>query len=129
MSLMFEPLRRFAQFDGRSRRAEYWLFLLFTILADIVALLLGGLFDNPPSPDAQPEMIAYAILSLALLLPSLGVAVRRLHDTNRSGWWYLLIFLPIIGGIIILIFMLTPGVRGPNRYGPDPKAKLAEVFV
>ena len=129
MNLMLEPLRKFADFEGRARRAEYWLFTLFVLIAYVVAMLIGGLFDRGGSPEATPEAIFFCLTVLALFVPSLALVVRRLHDINRSGWWYLLAFLPVIGSIIILIFMLTPGTPGPNRYGPDPKTLLAETFA
>jgi len=115
------PLKKYAEFTGRSRRKEYWLFVLLTlgiyIVAGIVdsimglAGMVGGLYG--------PVML---IVALGLLIPSIAVAMRRLHDTDRSGWWLLIAFIPFIGSIVLLIFFVLEGTRGPNRFGPDPLA-------
>ena len=70
-------------------------------------------------------LILYLVVGLALIIPSLAVAVRRLHDTNRSGWWVLIALLPVLGALVLLVFMVLPGTVGPNSYGEDPKAGLA----
>ena len=105
----------YAGFSGRAPRSEYWFFILFNILVfaaiGAVSMLLGG------------ETLMFIILvigCLAVLIPSLAVAVRRLHDTNASGWWYLLAFIPYIGGFIMLVWFCLPGTKGENRFGPDP---------
>lgn len=142
MNYMFLPLQRYADFNGRSRRMEYWMFALFLFVVYMVAwFVLGAMFATsmPPAseigPDGQmspeaaagmmtamgPMFIVFCLLWLVFLLPSLAVTVRRFHDQDKSGWMVLLMFVPIIGGLIVLIFMLLPGTEGPNRYGPDPK--------
>ncbi|PSR20246.1 MAG: DUF805 domain-containing protein [Sulfobacillus acidophilus] len=101
--------RLYAQFAGRATRREYWLFVLFNaVFAIVIAFLSQWLFGRPT--------LDY-IYNLAVFLPSWAVSVRRLHDTNRSGWWLLLPLIPIVGAIILLIFLLLRGTD-PNRFGP-----------
>ncbi|EQA98924.1 hypothetical protein L485_15310 [Sphingobium baderi LL03] len=133
MEWMLLPLRRYAKFSGRARPKEYWMFVLFLILAGIVVGIVEtmlGLNVTQRWADHGPWWIdagyrtqagpLTGLFALAMFLPQLAVAVRRLHDTDRSGWWLLLIFLPLIGGIILLVFFIMSGTRGPNRFGPDP---------
>jgi uncharacterized membrane protein YhaH (DUF805 family) len=112
-------LTQYVGFSGRARRSEYWWFFLFSILVNIVTTILdttlGTTFD-----DSSNGVIGL-IVSLALFLPGLAVAIRRLHDTDRSGWWILIGLIPIIGWIILLVFYVQNGTAGPNSYGPDPK--------
>jgi uncharacterized membrane protein YhaH (DUF805 family) len=115
-------LRRYAQFSGRSRRKEYWFFTLFLVLASIVALGLDmalGTMDEEPGAG-----LLGGLLTLALLLPSIAVTIRRLHDTGRSGWWMLVFLIPVIG-LVGFYFMVKDGDAGDNRFGPDPKAEPA----
>jgi uncharacterized membrane protein YhaH (DUF805 family) len=106
--------QHYFDFNGRARRAEYWWYFLvyiigFVILAFISNMLhMGGLLGG--------------LFGVALLLPSLGVLVRRLHDTGRSGWWYFIVLVPLVGGILLIVWLATEGTKGPNAYGPDPKA-------
>lgn len=117
MEWMILPLKRYFEMSGRSRRKEYWMFTLFNVLVAAFSAALDGLigfgFD-----DNGPFGI---ITSLALLVPGLTVWVRRLHDTDRTAWWILLVFIPILGWIALLVFACQEGTRGSNRYGPDPK--------
>ena len=123
-SLMFEPLRKYATFTGRARRKEYWLFFLFCLVVEIVVgALTGGLSYDVTTGALGPGFALYFLVCLALLIPSLAVSFRRLHDTDRSAWWLLIGFVPIVGAVVLLIFMLLKGTEGPNRYGPDPKAE------
>ncbi len=137
MSLMFEPLRKYANFSGRARRKEYWLwqlflFLLFFALATWLRLTVGPL-EQLPAPGLETEIMVFpkamqlplvvaSIAGLGLFLPSLAVIVRRIHDSGNSGWW-ILILLTGVGGIVLLIFGLMDGTPGENRYGPDPKGR------
>jgi uncharacterized membrane protein YhaH (DUF805 family) len=104
---------RYAQFDGRAGRAQYWWFFLANLIVGIVLQVIAG------AADALVLLsIAY---SLALLIPGLAVSVRRLHDTNRSGWWVLIALVPLAGIIILIVFLATEGDTGSNQYGnPDP---------
>ena len=103
---------RILGFTGRARRSEYWWFFLFNILVSIVA----SIFDK-----AIGAQVLGVLTGLALLLPGIAVGIRRLHDTDRSGWW-LLISLTIVGIIVLLVFLAQEGQSGANKYGGDPKA-------
>ena len=181
MHWMLLPLKRYAEFSGRSRRKEYWLFFLAMMLFYLVLVLLmialmggavlsamGGVDPNgglDPDSTAAGAGVMGAMLGggiigivivlswLALLIPSIAVGVRRLHDIDRSGWWLMLgygpyilsmvfamaqsemlagifNFVSLIGFIVLLVFAVLPGTRGPNRFGPDPKGEdLSQVFA
>ena len=107
-------LSRYVQFSGRAPRSEYWYFVLFTIIISVTANIIDAIIFGLGYSILSP------IASLGLFLPGLAVLVRRLHDTDRSGWWWLLALVPIIGIIIVLVWICTRGTQGPNRYGPDP---------
>ena len=115
------PLKRYAEFTGRSRRKEYWMFVLLSIGIYIVASILdriagmNGMIAGTYGPITT-------LVALGLLVPSLAVSIRRLHDSDRSGWWLLLGLVPMVGEIIVLVFMALEGTRGANRFGADPKA-------
>lgn len=129
MELMFEPLKKYAQFHGRARRKEYWLFYLFYIVVYAVLMSVAGATGNGQGPGGV-GLALVAIFALAMLVPSLAVSFRRLHDTNRSAWWLLIALLPFIGAVVLLIFFVLEGTAGPNRFGPDPKGRdAAEVFA
>lgn len=110
--------KKYAKFDGRARRSEYWFFVLFSIIAQIILVFAIAFVAS----SAETIQMLGNLVSLAFFLPSLGVMVRRLHDIGKSGWWVLVAFIPLIGGIILLIFAIQEGNQGPNQYGPDPKA-------
>ena len=115
------PLKRYAEFTGRSRRKEYWMFVLLSIGIYVIARILDGIAGlNGVIAGTYGPITALA--ALGLLVPSLAVSIRRLHDSDRSGWWLLLGLVPIVGEIIVLIFMVLEGTRGANRFGADPKA-------
>ncbi len=101
----------YVNFSGRASRSEYWYWILFYILVGIVASVIDA---------ALGIGFLGALVSLGLFLPSLAVAVRRLHDLDKSGWWFLLIFIPLVGAIILIVWFCTKGTTGPNRFGPDP---------
>ncbi|PIT60489.1 hypothetical protein BHC47_01090 [Snodgrassella alvi] len=105
------------KFQGRARRKEYWMFTLFSF---IIYMILSIIFENIMSSPAG-YTITSTIYSLAIFIPSFSVTVRRLHDTNRSGWWSLLAFIPVIGILILLIFMLLDSTPSDNNYGENPK--------
>jgi uncharacterized membrane protein YhaH (DUF805 family) len=112
--------KKYAQFSGRSRRNEYWMFTLFNLL--IYVLLYGAAIALMESGIGKALLGICAIYGLAILIPSLAVGVRRLHDTGRSGWWLLICFVPIVGGLILLVFFVLDSEPGTNQYGPNPKA-------
>ncbi|RED16206.1 DUF805 domain-containing protein [Parasphingopyxis lamellibrachiae] len=130
MEWMLMPLRRYADFEGRSRRLEYWMFYLFTLIlgmaAGVVLLAIALLLYTMNFSESVMGMVLvplYLVLfigCMALLVPTLAVAVRRFHDQDKSGWMILLALIPFVGGIIFLVFMCLEGTPGPNRYGPDP---------
>jgi uncharacterized membrane protein YhaH (DUF805 family) len=136
MNWMLLPLRRYAEFTGRSRRKEFWLFcLLVTVLLVVcmqldTALHLGGTSSTYSETGPFGFSAGYyssgglltAIAGLALLVPALAVTVRRLHDFDKSGWWILIGFIPLLGGLYLLFLYVQPGTRGPNRFGADPIA-------
>jgi uncharacterized membrane protein YhaH (DUF805 family) len=103
--------RKYASFEGRAPRAEYWYFHLFYFVTQLVIGFLVALANGPGAITG--------LAVLAFILPSIGVTVRRLHDLGRSGWWYWLLLLPIIGGIVLFVWMCTRGTRAGNRYGPE----------
>ena len=115
------PLKRYAEFTSRSRRKEYWMFLLLSIGIYIIASILDGIAGLNGMIAGRYGPVT-ALVALGLLVPSLAVSVRRLHDSDRSGWWLLLGLVPIFGEIIVLVFMVLRGTRGANRFGADPKA-------
>jgi uncharacterized membrane protein YhaH (DUF805 family) len=165
MEYMFMPLKRYAEFSGRSRRMEYWMFALFQfVLWAILMILFFGIagsallaagMGNPSAlfvvgGTAMIIVAVMCIVWLALVIPALAVGVRRLHDTERSGWWlggFLLLevvrgffaggalgtvlsLAVVVYAIALLVFLLLDGTQGPNKYGPDPKGRVDErVFA
>ncbi|WP_421342373.1 DUF805 domain-containing protein [Aeromonas veronii] len=122
MNWYISVLKQYAVFSGRAHRTEYWMF----VLCNVIVMLLLGMVDKLIGGDN--ELISY-IYSLAVLLPSLAVAARRLHDTDRSAWWLLLGLIPIIGTLVLIYFMVCNGQQGPNRFGDDPKAAPSQGFI
>lgn len=118
MHWYIEVLKKYAVFEGRSRRKEYWIFVLISSLV----LIFLSLIDEMTGWKVWDEGVLSLIYSLAVLVPSLAVLVRRLHDTDRSGWWVLIALIPLIGAITLLVFTVIEGSKGENRFGPDPKA-------
>lgn len=117
MNWFIDVLKKYAVFNGRARRKEYWMFILFYVLIYVGLFIVESLVGSPG--------ILVLIFALGLLVPSVAVTIRRLHDTDRSGWWFLIAFVPIVGGIVLLVFMCLEGTGGANQYGPDPKGALA----
>ena len=120
MNWFLTALKNYAVFSGRSRRSEYWFFALFYLILYAVCAIVDGLtgsFDR-----ASGIGLFTGVLTLALQIPSLSVSVRRLHDTGRSGWWLLIAFVPLIGAIILLVFLVQDSEAGANRFGSNPKA-------
>lgn len=117
MQWYMKVLREFANFEGRARRTEYWMFVLFNALFTLVCVAI----DTVVSVAAQyPLPILTLAYSLAMIVPSIAVVVRRLHDTDKSGWWFLISFVPF-GNIVLLVFMCLDGNPMPNAWGPSPK--------
>jgi len=108
-------LKKYADFKGRSQRKEYWMFTLFNLLAFFVLSIVGSVLGD------QAELLT-GIYSLGVLLPSIAVTVRRLHDIGRSGWWALLMVVPVVGALVLVVFALQDSQPEANEYGPNPKA-------
>lgn len=113
-------LSQYVGFAGRARRSEYWWFALFTVLVSIVASVLDNALGLT-FVDGSSNGFIGLVVSLALLLPTLAVAVRRLHDTDKTGWWLLIGLVPIVGAIVLIVFFVQDGTPGANRFGPSPK--------
>lgn len=153
LDYMLMPFRRYAEFSGRSRRMEYWSFALFNFIVLIVIMAIAMAFGFSLSAFGQLEagadpsvlfgtgffvlMTLAGLYWLAILIPTIAVTVRRLHDRNMSGWWYLgsivaglIPFVGWIASIALLVITFLPGTIGPNRFGEDPKDPSgAEVFA
>src|SRR6185503_8344371 len=112
-------LKKYSDFSGRARRKEYWMFYLINTLISIVIAIIDTVLGLGYQSGVT---VLYCLYSLAILVPSIAVTFRRLHDTGRSGWWWLIALVPIIGTIIFLVYMASNSEPGDNRYGPNPKA-------
>jgi uncharacterized membrane protein YhaH (DUF805 family) len=113
MEWYIKVLKNYVGFQGRARRKEYWMFILFSFIVSVILAILESIIGA--------KDVLTGLYSLAVLLPSLAVGVRRLHDTGRSGWWLLLCLIPIIGSIIVLVFTCQDSEPTANQYGPNPK--------
>ncbi len=113
-------LKKYAVFNGRASRSEFWWFVLFNI---IVAFVLGFIDGLLGTTTQSGYGLLSGIYSLAVLLPAIGVAIRRLHDSGKTGWWLLLCFVPIIGAIVLIVFYCLDSEPGPNQYGENPKGQ------
>ncbi|WP_046503773.1 DUF805 domain-containing protein [Streptomyces odonnellii] len=112
-------LKNYAGFSGRARRTEFWMFVLFNLIVEIVLTVIDSAIGL--------SSILVGLYALAVLIPGLAVSVRRLHDTDKSGWFLLLGLIPLVGGIILIVFSATAGTVGQNKYGHDPKQHPAHV--
>ncbi|MFX0046512.1 MAG: DUF805 domain-containing protein [Candidatus Hermodarchaeota archaeon] len=110
-------LKKYAVFSGRARRKEFWMFVLFNLIFTIVLGIIGRLLGLGPDNYS----VLSTIYGLAVLVPSIAVGVRRLHDTNRSGWWLFISLIPLAGAIVLIVFMAQDSQTGDNQYGPNPK--------
>jgi uncharacterized membrane protein YhaH (DUF805 family) len=119
MNWYLKVLRQYTDFNGRARRKEYWMFALFNFIFIIAAMIIDNVAGT--TFGELPYGLFYLLYVLAIILPGLAVTVRRLHDVGKSGWFYLIIFIPIVGGIWLLVLFFTDGVAGENQYGPNPK--------
>ena len=120
MHWYIDVIRRYTDFDGRADRPEFWWFGLINLIISLLVWGIGvGAFGF-----LTGELLA-VLYGLSTLLPVLGVDIRRLHDTNRSGWWMLIALIPIIGGIILIVFFASAGTQESNRFGPQPPPRVA----
>nr|WP_245649155.1 DUF805 domain-containing protein [Sphingomonas mali] len=172
MEWMLMPLKRYADFQGRSRRMEFWMWILFTLIVGLVLGFIDGILGFRLGPSSSSSFssggvtgfstfssigILGLLWSLATLVPNIAVAMRRLHDTDRTGWWLLLPVIPyviglvimlgaaagqnlgliavggifsligLVGAIVLLVFYCLPGTPGPNRFGPDPLGSTGDL--
>ena len=123
MNWYLEVLKKYAVFSGRARRKEYWFFALFNVII-IIALTFVDVSAGSYDIDSGFGLLS-GLYSLAVLLPGIAVAVRRLHDIDRTGWWLLIAFVPLIGAIVLLVFMVLDSTPGENQYGPNPKDAIS----
>ena len=120
MGWYLEALKKYAVFGGRSRRKEYWYFVLFSVIVSLVLSAIDALLGTFSS--STNVGLLGGIYGLAIIVPSIAVSVRRLHDIDRTGWWVLIGLVPVIGTIVLLVFAALDGTPGENRFGPNPKA-------
>ena len=116
-------LKKYAVFSGRARRKEYWIFVLINIIISIVLSIIDSVAGTRIGMGLGVLTTIYA---LAVLIPGIAVGVRRLHDTNRTGWWLLIALVPLIGAIVLIVFMALDSQPNENKYGPNPKAATAQ---
>ena len=127
MNYYLEVWRKYADFKGRARRAEYWYFMLFNWIAIIVL----GTIDNVITSSVFQQSgtpVSIIFYGLAVILPSIAVTVRRLHDTNHNGWWIFIKLIPIIGDIWLLVYLVRKSQPGANRFGPSPLEQTPATF-
>ena len=122
---MLTALKKYAVFAGRAQRKEFWLFNLLCMMTcfSAVAIDMGTGTYDPTTGMGDATLI----LILAVIIPSLAVSFRRLHDTDRSAWWLLVALIPLVGGIVLLVFFCLDGSAGENRFGHNPKASKFEA--
>ena len=123
MNWYLKVLKQYADFSGRARRKEYWMFALFNIIFIIIAMILDNVLGL--TVGELPYGVFYFLYILAIFIPALAVSVRRLHDIGKSGWMYLIIIIPIIGSIWLLVLAVTDSNSGENKYGPNPKEVIS----
>ena len=124
MNWFLMALKNYVGFSGRSRRSEYWYFTLFYLVIAIVLSVLDGILFGG-SVDGKGTPVLSGLFMLAMLLPSIAVGIRRLHDTDRSGWWLLIGMIPILGAIVLIVFFVQDSKPGDNHFGPNPKGVAA----
>jgi uncharacterized membrane protein YhaH (DUF805 family) len=119
MNWYLKVLKQYADFSGRARRKEYWMFFLFNMIFAFLAAIIDNVIGT-----ASPEFgygVFYGIYALGMIIPGLAVGVRRLHDVGKSGWMLLISLIPLIGGIWLLVLMVTDSQQGTNKWGENPK--------
>lgn len=126
MNWYLHVLKNYATFSGRARRKEYWMFFLISALISIVLTLLDILLGTY-SVEYEAGLFS-GLYSLLILIPSIAVVVRRLHDTDRSGWWILISLIPLIGVIVLFVFICLDSQPGTNRFGANPKEAASQTL-
>ncbi|WKL46565.1 DUF805 domain-containing protein [Flavobacterium pectinovorum] len=120
----------YANFKGRARRSEYWYFALANGIISILLIVLGAILGGIFGDAITGGIIGYAffgLYTLATIIPTLAAVVRRLHDVGKSGWFYFICLVPLVGSIWLLILLFTEGEQGTNQYGTDPKNNIEEI--
>jgi uncharacterized membrane protein YhaH (DUF805 family) len=123
MNWFLQALKRWSDFNGRSRRMEYWMFVLFNIVIGTVLSFIDYMLGMLNTTTGVGPL--GGLFSLAMLIPGIAVTIRRLHDTGRSGWWILIVLVPVIGAIWLLVLMVLDSHRETNAWGPSPKYAAA----
>jgi len=119
MDWYLKVIRNYVGFSGRAHRTEFWMFVLINLVITLVLSFIDGMLGLASAEYGMGPL--QGLYSLAVLLPSLAVAVRRLHDTGRTGWWLLICLIPLIGAIVLIVFYCLDSQEGDNQYGPNPK--------
>ncbi|MCS4433901.1 DUF805 domain-containing protein [Aquiflexum gelatinilyticum] len=127
MDYFISAMKNYATFTGRARRSEYWFFYLFYFIFLVLAVILDNLLGITIEDTGIGPL--YFVSILAMIIPGLAVTVRRLHDVGKSGWFYFIVLIPIIGSIWLLVLMVTDGQPGRNKYGKNPKGIGNEVAL
>ena len=125
MHWYIEVLKKYTVFSGRARRKEFWMFFLFSAIISVFLAVIDEFMGWKFEMDGENLGFLGTLYYIAVIIPFLAVIIRRLHDTDRSGWWFLIAFIPIVGVIILLVFLILDGTKGENRFGPDPKTATA----
>lgn len=112
MEFFIGAYKKYADFSGRAKREEYWMFYLFYVIAFIVLSVIDGVVGT--------NGLLGGVFALASIIPSIAIAARRLHDIDKSGWWQLILLIPIVGAIVLIVFLATRGAVGDNRFGAAP---------
>ncbi|MBM7420070.1 MULTISPECIES: DUF805 domain-containing protein [Chryseobacterium] len=126
MKWYLKVLNQYADFSGRARRTEYWMYLLFNMIFLLIATILDNILGLKFNSES-PYVFIYLIYSLAVFIPGLAVFVRRMHDIDKSGWWFFIAFIPIVGAIWLIVLCATEGTPGANQYGVNPKENFNEI--
>jgi uncharacterized membrane protein YhaH (DUF805 family) len=119
----------YADFSGRARRKEYWMFILFHVIVTFILAIVASVFSTTEEPTSYAIFIILGIYILATFIPALALSVRRLHDVGKSGWFYLINFIPYIGGFILIIFACMDGENKPNKWGENPKGTGNDIAI
>lgn len=120
MKWYLKGLKQYADFSGRASREEYWMYMLFAMIFAIVAMALDNMLGLASANTGYYGPI-YGLFALATIIPGWAISIRRLHDVGKSGWMWLIVLIPLAGGIWLLILMIRPGEDGNNAYGPSPR--------
>lgn len=125
MDWYLSVLTKYAVFEGRARRKEYWMFCLVSTIIGFALSFAAGFVGGAMGLSQTVITLLALVYSFAVLIPSIAVTVRRLHDTGRSGWWMLIVIIPIVGVIMMLVFAVQDSEPGTNAYGQNPKTSFA----